>query len=124
MWKLMIAAAMSVFAHAAAAQSFVASANALQQLYALEDGGWRLKALVRDFDMREVEDQRISSLAGVKSQSDAKQDVPKFEIEQPLIGSFEYHWVAGRQPELGFHGIPARLKLKTDGIYVGFSFRP
>jgi hypothetical protein len=49
---------------------------------------------------------------------------PNFDITGQLLGALQYHWTAGQKPELGVRGVPARLKIKRDGLYVGFSYRP
>jgi len=41
-----------------------------------------------------------------------------------LIGKLQYHWAPGVKPELGFRGIPLRLRIKSDGVFVGMSYRP
>ena len=41
-----------------------------------------------------------------------------------LVGGLQWHWIAGKMPELGYKGLPIRAKIKTNGFYFGFSYRP
>lgn len=49
---------------------------------------------------------------------------PHFDITGKIIGALQYHWMAGQKPELGLRGVPIRMKIKTNGVYFGFSYRP
>jgi hypothetical protein len=90
-----------------------------------DDGGLNLQPNVRlslqiEQQLETERDQRLST-AGPKTQVTVG---PHFDITHALVGALQYHWTAGQKPELGWAGLPVRAKIKTNGIYFGFSYRP
>jgi hypothetical protein len=132
-WKVLAAAAMSMMASVVCAQApaptptrnaspFALPAGALTGLFEL-DGGWMQRRVTADAFMQEQQERRLGIMHAQPGVGDGKSNGPNFNFTGNLLGGLQYHWTAGQKPELGFEGVPARLKLQHGGVYVGLRYR-
>ena len=132
MWKVLAAGTMSLMTSVAWAQGVGFDAVQPPPISGvtigqsdLLDGGWLKPRITADAFMQEQQDRRLGIMHSSPDAAQAKgADGPKFDITGKLIGALQYHWKAGTKPELGLRGIPIRAKIKTNGVYFGFSWRP
>ena len=87
------------------------------------DGGWIAQRITADQFMQEQQDRRLGIMQATPGSAQRPPDGPKFDITGKIIGALQYHWTAGQKPELGLKGIPIRAKIKTNGVYFGFTYR-
>ena len=129
MWLVLIAGMISLVATAALAQpanrSFAPPALPSRPLTGLfNDNGWLAPRITADAFMQQQQEKRLGIMHSTPGAAQKPPEGFHFDITGKLIGALQYHWTAGQRPELGLRGLPIRMKIKTNGVYFGFSYRP
>jgi hypothetical protein len=128
-WALAVVVTISGLGCVASARAAGPIANApppgtLSGLFDLDGSGWSSSRISAEAFMQEQQEKRLGIAHSMPGGRQPPVEGFHFDITGKLLGALQYHWKAGERPELGLKGIPIRAKIKTNGVYFGFSYRP